>query len=239
MNKFLKKITSVLLLPELYIILFGFLINFWYEVSQVPFFLGVNRGQSYFEPNTFETRIFFVQTFNRAAFLDSIIVLGCHVINSILYGSRLWFVRGGSLLGKGKITMKSWIGYLLSAIVASGFLILTEYNAAVNDLWDYHESMPMIWELGLIPIIAMLITPNLSYLLAKLVYKGNIQRRIDNIHDLSLENINDSDQSEKYIAIMKSYSISSTKATKSDWIGISIIGIFLIGVLIWYFGFFS
>jgi hypothetical protein len=239
MGKFGKILRAILTTPELYIILFGFLINFWYEVSQVPFFLGVNRGQSYFEPNTFETRLFFVKTFNRAGFLDSLICLGCHVINSIVFGSRFWFVRGGKLFGFGKKHMKPWIGHILSAIIASGFLVYTEYNAAVNDLWDYDPSMPLIWEMGLIPIVAMLFTPNLAFIFTGMVYKGHIQTKVADNEKIDLNSVDNPEKAMKYVEQLKKYRYIGPENGKKEWIGIAIIFVVLVAVLYWYFAFFS
>lgn len=199
--RILKKIISA---PELYILLFGFLINFWYEVTQIPFFAGWNRDDFWFGENTLAMRTFFIQTFNRAGFFDAILCFGCHIVNSLVFGTRYWFFQGGTFLGMNKKPLRPWVGHLISAFLASTFLVITEINAARNNLWAYSEIMPMIGELGLIPILAMLFTPNLAFLLTRMIYQGRLFTRVELKIGKKLEDISTKEDAMIYITELQS-----------------------------------
>lgn len=85
-----------LIQPEILIVIFGFFFNFFWEVSQVPMYEGINRGIPYFGENTVEMKLFFVQTFWRAAFLDALLLVGAHLLTLAILRERFWFSKGGA-----------------------------------------------------------------------------------------------------------------------------------------------
>lgn len=159
-----------LLQPELLIVIFGFFFNFWWEVSQVPMYTGINRGIAYFGENTVEMKIFFVQTFWRAALLDALLILGAYLLTSQVYQDRYWFARGGGLFGARKRPVPAWVGYVIATAVCVAFLIYLEIIAYDQQLWEYTYLMPTLFtKIGLTPVGGLLVSPSLVLLLTRRV----------------------------------------------------------------------
>ena len=159
-----------LLQPELLIVLFGFFFNFWWEVSQIPMYTGINRGIAYFGENTVEMKLFFVRTFWRAAFLDALLILGSHLLTSQIYQDRYWFVRGGGLFGSRQRPVPAWVGYVVATIVCVAFLIYLEISSYDQNLWEYSRLMPTLFtKIGLTPVGGLLVSPTLTLLLTRRV----------------------------------------------------------------------
>jgi hypothetical protein len=160
--------------PEVYVVLFGFLLNFWWEVSQIPFYTGVNRGNPYFGENTVAMKTFFVTTFWRASLLDALLVLGAFLLVSQLYQDRYWFVRGGRLFGGANgARLPAWIGYAVVTLVCVAFLVYLEVSAFDSGLWGYSEIMPTLFtKIGVVPVAALLLTPTIILLLARRIVLG-------------------------------------------------------------------
>jgi len=157
-----------LLQPEVLIVLLGFFFNFWWEVSQIPMYTGINRGIPYFGENTVEMKLFFVQTFWRAALLDALLILGAHLLTSQIYQDRYWFVRGGGFLGSRERPLPAWVGYLVATLVCVAFLIYLEISSYDQQLWEYSRLMPTLWtKIGLTPVGGLLISPSLVLLAAR------------------------------------------------------------------------
>jgi hypothetical protein len=160
--------------PEVWVVLFGFLLNFWWEVSQIPFYTGVNRGNPYFGENTVAMKTFFVTTFWRASLLDALLVLGAFLLVSQLYQDRYWFVRGGRLFGgANSARLPAWIGYAVVTLVCVVFLVYLEVSAFDSGLWGYSEIMPTLFtKIGVVPVAALLLTPTIILLLARRTVLG-------------------------------------------------------------------
>jgi hypothetical protein len=160
--------------PEVYVVLFGFLLNFWWEVSQVPFYLGINRGRPYFGENTVAMKWFFVTTFWRASLLDALLVLGAFLVAGQVYQDRYWFVRGGRLFGRESgVRLPAWAGYALVTLVCVAFLVYLEISAFDSGLWGYSPIMPTLFtKIGVVPVAALLVTPTVILLLARRVILG-------------------------------------------------------------------
>ena len=157
--------------PELYVVLFGFLLNFWWEVSQIPFYTGINRGNPYFGENTVAMKSFFVTTFWRAAFLDALLVLGGCLLMTQIYQNRYWFVHSE----KGK---PAWLGYLVVTAICVTFLVYLEVSAFDKGLWGYSEIMPTLFrKIGVVPVAALCWTPTIILLLARRIVLGFDLRR--------------------------------------------------------------
>jgi hypothetical protein len=159
--------------PEIFIVLFGFLLNFWWEVSQIPFYTGINRGNPYFGENTVAMKGFFVTTFWRASFLDALLVLGAHLLMSQIYQDRYWFVRSR----KGK---PAWLGYAVVTAICVAFLVYLEVSAFDKGLWGYSEIMPTLFtKIGIVPVAALCWTPTIILLLSRRVILGFDLRRVE------------------------------------------------------------
>jgi len=156
--------------PEILIVVFGFFFNFFWEVSQVPMYEGVNRGIPYFGENTVEMKLFFVQTFWRAAFLDALLLVGAHLLTLAVLRERFWFARGGHLLGIRSLPVRPWVGFVFSTVVCVAFLVYLEISAFDQNLWAYSRLMPTLFtKIGLTPVGGLLISPTLVFLLTRRV----------------------------------------------------------------------
>ena len=165
-----SRVLRLLLQPEILIVVFGFFFNFWWEVSQIAMYTGINRGIAYFGENTVEMKLFFVQTFWRAAFLDALLILGAHLLTSQVYQDRYWFVAGGGFLGSQRRPLRPWFGFVLATAVCVAFLIYLEVSSYDQQLWEYSRLMPTLFtKIGLTPVAGLLISPTVVLLLTRRV----------------------------------------------------------------------
>jgi hypothetical protein len=193
---------KLFLQPEPYILLIGFLLNYLWEVSQIPFYLGYNRGRYWFGENTIDMKIYFVITFLRAGFLDGILILCDYWLLSIIYWDRYWFIKGGTFFNKGKKFLPLWGGYLIASIAAILFLAFFETLACIGNWYGYSEIMPMIGPcIGLVPLLAFIWTPTITYLLARRIYIGSAIKKLDT--EMDIKQINDGEKALVYINKLK------------------------------------
>jgi hypothetical protein len=175
-----SRVLRILLQPEVLIVVFGFFFNFFWEVSQIPMYTGINRGVSYFGENTVEMKLFFVETFWRAAFLDALLVVGAHLLTMVVLRNRFWFVAGGRLFGITSIPVRPWVGYVVATAICVGFLIYLEISAYGQGLWEYSRLMPTLFtKIGLTPVGGLLVSPTLVYLLTRRVARPGPPREAD------------------------------------------------------------
>ena len=195
-------IKETFLQPEVYILLFGFFLNYLWEVSQIPFYAGYNRGRYWFGENTIEMKIYFVLTFLRAGFLDGILILCTHLVISVLYWDRYWFLKGGTVFNKGKKKLPLWVGYTISSVAAILFLMYFETLACWGNWYGYSEIMPMIGPcIGVIPLLAFVWTPAVVFLLTRRIFIGSAIRKLSAEMDLS--QINDGNKALEYLNRLK------------------------------------
>ena len=172
-----NRVLRFLLQPEVLIVVFGFFFNFFWEVSQIPMYTGINRGITYFGENTVEMKLFFVETFWRAAFLDALLVVGAHLLTMVLLRNRFWFSAGGHLLGIRSLPVRPWVGYVIATAICVGFLIYLEVSAYGQGLWEYSRLMPTLFtKIGLTPVGGLLVSPTLVYLLTRRVARPGAPR---------------------------------------------------------------
>ncbi len=166
-----------LLQPEVLIVVFGFFFNFFWEVSQIPMYEGINRGVPYFGENTVAMKIFFVRTFWRAAFLDALLLVGAHLLTLAILRERFWFSKGGRLFGIPALAVRPWVGFLISTLVCVAFLIYLEISAFDQGLWAYSPRMPTLFtKIGLTPVGGLLVSPTLVFLLTRRVCRPGAPR---------------------------------------------------------------
>ena len=164
-----------LMQPEILIVVFGFFFNFFWEVSQIPMYTGINRGIPYFGENTVEMKLFFVETFWRAAFLDALLLVGAHLLTVVILKNRFWFARGGRLFGISSLPVGPWVGYVLATTICVAFLIYLEIGAYDQQLWEYSRLMPTLFtKIGLTPVGGLLVSPTLVFLLTRRVCRPGV-----------------------------------------------------------------
>ena len=156
--------------PEILVVVFGFFFNYFWEVSQVPLYEGINRGIPYFGENTVEMKLFFVQTFWRAAFLDALLLVGAHLLTMAILRERFWFSRGGHLFGIRTLAVRPWVGFAISTFICVAFLVYLEVSAFDQGLWAYSRLMPTLFtRVGIAPVGGLLVSPTLVFLLTRRV----------------------------------------------------------------------
>lgn len=129
-----------LALPETHIAIFAFLLNFVWEIWQVPFFENI-PNMSHWEAAKFCTQ---------ATLGDVVITLIGFWMVAIVVGSRTWILRPG---------WKEVIGFL-----SIGLLITMGMEAIATSLlerWYYAENMPVLPILGtgLLPLAQWVFLP--------------------------------------------------------------------------------
>jgi hypothetical protein len=135
MGERLKKIPE---LPELNVLIFSALLNFPWELWQIPFFRGmadVPHWRGVFECT-------------RAAAGDAVISLVCYSIVCVLYEDRRWFTR----TTRAQIATFVTAGVLITAV--SELL-----SVRVFGRWAYSALMPEIGGIGLLPLLQWLLIP--------------------------------------------------------------------------------
>ncbi len=126
-------------LPELNFVFFSFLLNFTWEVLQTPFF--DDRGA---EINT----IIWYRL--HCTFGDILISLGCFWLVSLIFRSRMWFL---------KLTTIKMV--LFIAFGVSYTAISEMRNVRIVESWAYSDLMPVIPYIGVgvVPLIQWIIIP--------------------------------------------------------------------------------
>jgi hypothetical protein len=147
-------------------------------------------------------KIYFVITFLRAGFLDGILILCTYWVISVLYWDRYWFLKGGSLFNKGQKQLSLWLGYLIASVAAILFLMYFETLACWGNWYGYSEIMPMIGPcIGVIPLLAFIWTPAVTFLLARRIYIGSAIKSLSDEFELS--QITTSEKALEYVNKLK------------------------------------
>ena len=130
---------KVILLPELNMAFFSFLLNLVWEVLQTPFFLDKSA-----EINTIVWYRF------HCTLGDVLITLGSFWLVALTSKSRTWF------LNPTKRNVLLFVGF---GVIYTTFSEIK--NVSLNKLWGYSELMPVIpyIDVGIVPLIQWLIVP--------------------------------------------------------------------------------
>ena len=130
---------KVILLPELNMAFFSFLLNFVWEVLQTPFFLDKSA-----EINTIVWYRF------HCTLGDVLITLGSFWLVALTSKSRTWF------LNPTKRNVLLFVGF---GVIYTTFSEIK--NVSLNKLWGYSELMPVIpyIDVGIVPLIQWMIVP--------------------------------------------------------------------------------
>lgn len=129
-----------LALPETHIAIFAFLLNFVWEIWQVPFFENI-PNRPHWEAVKFCTQ---------ATLGDVVITLIGFWIVAIAVGSRNWILRPG---------WKEIIGFLSIGLVIT--MGMEAIATSLLERWSYAESMPVLPILGtgLLPLAQWIFLP--------------------------------------------------------------------------------
>ena len=137
-----------LLIPELPLVLFGFLLNFVWEMWVVPFYAAIGQMDHWDA----------IRLCTRAAFGDVVILLAAFWVAAIIARSRNWLVTPRPL----PFTVYLGIGLAVTVVF--------EYLATgVFGRWAYAEAAPVVpvLETGLAPVLQWLLLPPLALSLSR------------------------------------------------------------------------
>lgn len=132
--------------------LISFLLNFVWEISQMAFYstLGMGDISDYWS----FVRIHWVVSMKDAL----MIIFICLVIGFI---SKDWFWP--------KNLNKSWILLLALPIWQA---VIEYYSVYIYGRWGYAEFMPLLFGIGLLPVLQMLILPSVAIILSRHLLPG-------------------------------------------------------------------
>jgi len=130
---------KLLLLPELNITFFSFILNFVWEVLQTPFFIDKS-----FEINT----IIWYRL--HCTFGDVMISLVSFWLVALIFKSRQWFLHPI------RVKLFLFIAFGISYTIFSEIM-----NVSTKNLWGYSDLMPVIPFLGvgIVPLIQWIVIP--------------------------------------------------------------------------------
>lgn len=140
--------------PELAIVLFSFLLNYPWEMLQIPFFAGMMEV-AHWEG---------VKQCSRAAAGDALISLGAFRAAALAAGSNLWFMRPRA---------REWTTYILTGITVT--VLFEQFATGAMGRWEYSTLMPRLPWLGtgLIPVIQWIALPPMMLWLLRRHYLGS------------------------------------------------------------------
>ncbi|NIQ16086.1 MAG: hypothetical protein GTO02_17350 [Candidatus Dadabacteria bacterium] len=136
----MSKFYNVLNLPEFYIVIYAFLLNFIWELMQLPLFTG------------YEDAVYFSTVLHctKATLGDVIISLVAFLFASLIANSRKWILLR-SIHGTAVFIITGLVITVVFEILATGPL----------DRWTYTDSMPLVpfLNVGLFPLMQWIIIP--------------------------------------------------------------------------------
>jgi hypothetical protein len=137
--------TSRVLAAERDLVLWGFLLNLVWEAGQTPLYEDAGRGLAYLA----WTRL-------HCTAGDVLILLGAFWLTSLAFRSRRWFVRSGPLAAG------------LFVVLGLAYTVWSEWaNTSLRDAWQYRPQMPMLFGIGLAPLLQWLVIPPILVLLLR------------------------------------------------------------------------
>ena len=130
--------------PEIWLAIHGYLIAFLWEMLQMPFYM--MSGLTAWEVTV---------RCSLATFGDAGIMVLAYLIASLVAHDRNWLHKLG------------WRPVL--AYVATGQIVTIAIELVAVRVpwgWSYSERMPLVWEIGLVPVLMWIIVPLLALALA-------------------------------------------------------------------------
>ncbi len=131
----------------------SFLLNFVWEISQMGFYsaLGMGDLSDYWN---------FVRIHWQVSLKDALMVVLAYLVIGFVLRNWSWpasFNRG-------------WI--VLLAVLPLWQAVVEYYSVYIYGRWGYAESMPLLFGIGLLPILQMLILPSAAILLSRYLLQG-------------------------------------------------------------------
>src|SRR3989338_8486004 len=134
----------------------SFLLNFVWEITQMPLYgeMGMGLRDNYLE---------FLKIHWEVSLKDALMVVVAYLLIGYLVKNWEWaktFNHGWVLLW---ISLPLWQG------------IIEYYSVYIYFRWEYAESMPLIFAIGISPMLQMLILPSLAILLFRQTFSNSIE----------------------------------------------------------------
>ena len=153
----MTRVKRLLALPEANVFLFGVLVNYPWELLQIPFFDGMSRA-----PHWQATKIC-----SLAAVGDGALLVGAYWVTAAMARSRQWVLhpRLRDLL------VLLWVGQVMNAL-------FEWLNTEVWQRWAYIPAMPTVPLLGtgLAPLLQWLLLPPLVIWIVGRQIRGELAR---------------------------------------------------------------
>ena len=124
---------------------FAALLHFPWEMLQAPFYQNLAKAEHWAA----------VLECGHATLGDAGIALTAYGLTSLLRRDRLWLARSSS---------SAWAVYLLTGLLLT--IVLEAINVYVLHRWSYSGHMPMVFGIGLTPLMQWLVLPALNLWLA-------------------------------------------------------------------------
>jgi hypothetical protein len=125
---------------------FAALLHFPWEMLQAPFYSGVAAAEHWQS----------VLECGRATLGDAGIALAAYGLTALFRRDRLWLAHSSS---------GAWAVYLLAGLLLT--IVLEGINVYVLHRWSYSRHMPMVFGIGLTPLLQWLVLPPLNLWLAR------------------------------------------------------------------------
>lgn len=123
--------------PEARLVFWGLLVNAVWELLQSPLFADHGRGL-----------VYIVWTRLHCTGGDLLILLAAFWGTSILFRERFWWAR------------PRWAAVVLFVLLGLVYTAWSEwYNTQVRHAWEYAAAMPLVFGLGLFPLLQWLLLP--------------------------------------------------------------------------------
>jgi hypothetical protein len=143
-GRFMKFLVATTWLPEFNVLVFAVLLNFPWELLQVPMF------EKMADAPHWEA----VKTCAFATLGDAVITLAAYECVAVVAGTRRWIVEPGKAAIAGFVSIGLSITVVLERLVLEGLWITH---------WSYSPSMPLVpgLKVGLTPVLQWLLLPPL------------------------------------------------------------------------------
>ena len=126
----------------------SFLLNFAWEISQMGFYgpLGMGSLENYND---------FVKIHLAVSLKDALMVLAIYLIIGFLISDWRWV----------KTFNRGWV--ILWIVLPLWQAIIEYYSVYIYHRWEYAQSMPLVFGIGVLSVLQMLILPSIAVLLSR------------------------------------------------------------------------
>jgi hypothetical protein len=125
--------------PEIQLTFYGFILNLAWEFAHTPFYRDANSPVGYL----LWTRL-------HCTVGDVMILLSAFWVAAVTAGSRQWWKNPRPWI---------WTSFIVAGV---GYTMFSEWRNTAGGAWAYSPSMPLLFGLGLTPLVQWLIVPVLA-----------------------------------------------------------------------------